>query len=315
MFFAKNFHNTLSKPVENDSSAIYIAGMNPLGFFLASRLQNAGHRVILIDTPKAAETYTGHELNIKTETPFRQTGFLFDCRYEIKENPRFLLICGNPDTSFSQLAAISPSKLQKTVIVSISAFSEGDKLMETLRLPVINAYFGSWFKFNGTRLEFLGGDASLTLSLDNVDERAKAIRGLFEKTKTDIRINCSYDDRRNFWEFFIPWAAVSLCRTATGKNILSLTGEDAGRRLFDACLRELISLAGPDAVNLEYNDLLRSVYNIPDSFVPELSEQLKKHDFKLLSRLSAFIGSHADINKPTQELRRLLKTVYDKNLA
>ena len=311
MLFNKNI---LPVPPQNSPYPIYVLGLSSLGLYLACRLRLAGNRVILLSSPDKAEYYARNDISLKEDRSLHARRLHFETAYRMRETPQLLIIASGLLSLRADLSLVSPSKLKETPVMNFSLQEDTTALADFLRTPIIQSYYHGFFNTDKNQLTAFGSPGFISVSIDEEDDRVANLRSLFSQASLDLKAD--NDNRRNFWNYIIPFMVSSLVSAAAAKNIYAVTKEESGRTLIDSCITELSVAAANEQIILDHNDLLRRIYNTPPNFSSSLQNALKLGDSSSLNDLAAVFHNLAGRTRGSfPSLRRLLKDIYDKTLA
>ena len=310
------FGSSLSAPAPQPETPADIAvlGSNPLAVWLAVRFAHAGHRPLLITTPAEASAFQNTEFSLKEDRTVITHRISFPADYKLGSTPELLIIACSPTELRRHLPLLNPGKLTGTTVLNCAVSSDTSYLGAFLKTAVIPAYFQGAVCREKNHLTTLSRDNSFTLSLKENNRTFENLHNLFETA--GIELAGIADDRRNFWEWFIPRTAAALLAGLYRQNIYGLMKNEPVRKQLEALITELSELAAADDVLILPSDMLHTVY----AFTPSWKFALQSEDKKLVTsefgRLSTLLQNQAEASgRPIHLLRRLLDEFYNKILA
>ena len=297
MFFS---HDTSS---DNSTTDVYVAGLSPLGFFIAHTLQKKGLNVTFLDSPTRISKFESSDIIFKEQRLLQNQRANFKYSFEMTDTPKALFITDLFANTIIPL--ITPSKIKNCLVINFSLENSSQELKDILKTTIIQAYFQGYLHQDKNHISVLGSDNTILTDIDETEPRAFKIKELFEDSK--ISILASDKKRTNFWKFFAPFIISNLLSAFRGKNFYALCKNENERQNIDTCINEIISLAAEEKINLEHSEILINLYNIPSGYTALLQNNSSAHALDVLSSL---LGK--DIHKKTPFLYSLLKNIYNK---
>ena len=299
MFFSHNESSSNS----NIKTDAYIAGISPLGFFIAHNLQKKGFNVTFLDSPTRISKFEGLDIIFKEQRLLQNQRVNFKYSFEMTDTPKFLFI--SDLFANTTIPLLTPSKVKNTLVINFSLENSPQELKEILKTPVIQSYFLGYLHQEKNHLSVLSSDNTMLVDIDETDAQAFKIKELFADSK--ITVLTSDKKRTNFWKFFAPFIISNLLTSSRSKNFYSLCKNESERQNIDICINEIISLAADEKINLERSEILINLYNIPSGYTTLLQNNTSPH---IIDVLSSLLGR--DMHNKAPFLYSLLREIYNK---
>lgn len=301
-------------PLPENPADIAILGSSPLAAWLAVRFAHAGHRPLLVTTPAEVPAFQNAEFSLKEDRTVITHRIGFPADYKLGPVPELLAVACSPTELRRHLPLLNPSKLTGTTVLNCAVSSDTSYLGAFLKNAVIPAYFQGSISRDKNHLVTLGRDNSFILSLKENHRTFESLRSLFDSAGIDLAGIA--DDRRNFWEWFIPRTAAALLAGLHRQNIYGLIKNEPMRKQLETLIGELAELAAADDVLILPPDMLHAVYAFPAAWKFPLQSDDKKLVTAEFGRLSTLLQNQAETaGRPIPLLRRLLDEFYNKILA
>lgn len=309
-----NSNPSSAAPLPENPADIAILGSSPLAAWLAVRFAHAGHRPLLITTPGEVPAFQNAEFSLKEDRAVITHRTSFPADYKLGPAPELLVIACSPTELRRHLTLLTPSRLTGTTVLNCAVSSDTSYLKAFLKTAVIPAYFHGCISRDKNHLATMNRNNSFTLSLKEDNRTFEDLRSLFESA--GIELAGIADDRRNFWEWFIPRTAAALLAGIHRQNIYGLMKNEPVRKQLELLIAELAELASADDVLILPPDMLHAVYAFPAAWKFSLQSDDKKRVTAEFGRLSTLLQNQAETaGCPIPMLRRLLDEFYNKILA
>ena len=309
MFFNKATTNHIS-PTDQ---VIYILGSNALAFFLGARFINAGEKVIFLNSDKD-KNQNSSELLVKDERFINRYRYTPEFSVNIRHKVKMLVITEEASTLKAQISGILTSKINNIPILIFTRLEDDRFIAEYLHHSLIRGYFNGCLQADKNTVSLIGTSNRFTLVVPKNDIYFSTLKDIF--TRSEIETEYVSDEKGAFWSHLASFGSAALLSAANGKNIYLLTKDENSRKTMDALIAEMQKLASSDKVNLEYTDILKTIYNMPSAYVTDLQQAITEKNFKEIDLFSNLLNNRAQthhIQIPT--IKHLLGLLYNKTLV
>lgn len=127
MFFRKDIFNikpaTLEPEAEtaedevrnppSDTRPVYVIGDNALTCYLAAKLTDAGHDVIVIAGKENNLSFSTNGISLKEDSSLKLSRYKFNTSFWIKEEPKLVIIAADAGHVNASLAAVAKDKIAR----------------------------------------------------------------------------------------------------------------------------------------------------------------------------------------------------------
>ncbi len=289
------------------SKKISILGTGPTALYIASSFQKIGHDVNIICPPLSNRKNI--DITIKDSTKLSSSHFKINLSYELSNNPDFLFIASELPNLHSDLLLISPSKLSKTNIISLTPSVNPNFINQNIGQQSISAYLSAWLSQNGNTISLNSSSPQIIFNLPSDSKETSQIQNIFNNN--DIKLIFKDSPLENFWNWFAPIALTYIINNAITGNIKDLSKTIDGRNILDNCINELSQLALLDGITLNKTTILSNLYNAPTNHF-STKDVSKSYSQQLLSKINMLLFrniSPEDKRFPT--LKNLLNKIYN----
>ena len=125
MFFRKDVFNPKLEELENDSLSveetniplqtdkrpIYVIGNNALTCYLAAKLTDAGHRIIVISDKENNISLSTNGISLKEDSSLKLSRYKFDTSFWLKEEPKLVILSAAAGQINPFLTTLSKEKI------------------------------------------------------------------------------------------------------------------------------------------------------------------------------------------------------------
>lgn len=313
MFFNKT--ETEDKtPISHPDEAVYILGTNTLAIYLAAKFSENGEYPIILGSTRELENIQ-HEFTIKDERFINRQKYTPRTACSISLKAKALIITAESSRIKSQLITILPNKLsEETPILLFTILKDTSFISECLKQPLIKSYYHGCLGEDKNNISIIGRQNNIYINSTAENKNFSKINALFRENLAKTIFIPNETDA--FWNYLAPHATISLLSAAHGKNIYYLTKDETSRQEMDSVINEIQKIAQKHKTNLEHTDILKTIYNIPSSYVSPLQNALNSGDIKEIDNFSDILSNLATKSKiSTPTINHLLNLIYNKTLV
>lgn len=245
----------------NDKKPVYVIGDTPTAFYLAAQLTLENENVRLLasglEEPSASLLLNDLSTQQKRTASIKTTSLM-------REPASAVLLCMAPEKINSGLTYISAPKTLGCPVVSFCHTAETDFINRLLKRVVIPAYFDGWFQTSKeNEITFLGCSKGITVSLDENHQHHSVLQKILAKSY--VKTTCNPDNNKNFWNYFIPYAACSLFSLQNGPQLRNIAQKSDLRQFMNTLIDELIFLA-PEELDINKEQMISGLYQTPNNY-------------------------------------------------
>lgn len=268
--------NEAPKIVESQSAPICILGDNTLAYYLAGKFSSIGEKVVIVSNNFVSSNKVFNNISLKEDYNLQKNRCSFTTSFWIKDAPKLLVITSSINNFKASITTLSPSKLKATPILCLTPLKEISYLQAFLDKEIILGYFDGYLGQKDTDIILYGKAPNLKICLNaKHHDEIDFIADTFKK----IQIDSSTETNKDicFWDFFAGYVITTLLTTAYNKSIFDITKDRQKRETLRNLATELSLLAKSENVNIDTEELLRKIYNIPSSFSSSLRGDILKN--------------------------------------
>lgn len=300
-----------SKDLVSSSAPIYILGDNTLAYYLAGKFSSSGEKVVIISNNFVSSNKVFNNISLKEDYNLQKNRCSFTTSFWVKEHPKLLIITSSINNFKASITTLSPSKLKATPILCLTPLKDISYLQAFLDKEIILGYFDGYLGQKDTNITLYGKAPSLKICL-NAKHHSEIdfIADTFKK----IQIDSSTEEKKElcFWDFFANYAISTLLATAYNKSIFDITKDRQKRETLRDLASEISLLAKSENIDIDTEDLLRKIYNIPSSFSCSLRGDILQKKTAELNYICTVLLNVAQKNQcQTPTLTNLIREIHN----
>lgn len=255
MFFRKDIFNikpaaldpeaeTAEDEVRNppsDTRPVYVIGDNALTCYLAAKLTDAGHDVIVIAGKENNLSFSTNGISLKEDSSLKLSRYKFNTSFWIKEEPKLVIIAADAGHVNASLAAVAKDKIGAAPVLCFTPLKDVNYIEAMVGGNLFRAFFDGYLQQNGQQV-FLYGRTPQVKICKNVNwEKENPFPDIF--AYTGLNIGYETDTVRCYWEFFAPYAVGSLLSALNNKNLFDITKDKQLRDQIPRLIAETAAIA------------------------------------------------------------------------
>lgn len=256
------FTKTLTPQKTSNPKKINILGDSALGLTIANELQNIGHKINIICSPQTADEYNATDFVFKDSRFLQHHRTNFSFSFEQKYSPDLLIIASDIVALRQDLLLLSPTKLQKTMILNLSPCSPQSMLAEILGSTVTEARNHSLHWKNQNTISNSESGITLYLSPNTKDNQISILQEILKNSKIEIEQPESFN--LCHWEWIALRTLLMLCLYLK-QPIQSLHKDSYCRSQAENCLKEISHIANLNPQTINTSKIINSIQNIPNN--------------------------------------------------
>lgn len=306
--------NTLSPSPNNDTKPIYILGTNALACYLGAKFMDAGERVIILDSRRENHNLSTNGISLKEDYSLKKSHYIYETSFWSKEEGKMLIITAPSSEINSAITAVSPDKFSLSPIICFTLLKDTAYLKDILGSSFAKAHFSGWLKRNEQNIILADHAPIIKFYSPLDDELRQQISLLF--SSANLKTEFTNGESSAFWNYFAVFALGSLVTAAYNQNLAQILKNKDALEYLRLLISEIYLLAKTDNVELEPDNILQQIYNIPSGYIFPLHEETKNggnSGFNMLSSTITQSARRGNIKIP--ELSQLINKIYNIYLS
>ena len=170
MFFRKDIFNTKPAALEpeaetaedevrnppSDTRPVYVIGDNALTCYLAAKLTDAGHDVIVIAGKENNLSFSTNGISLKEDSSLKLSRYKFNTSFWIKEEPKLVIIAANAGHVNASLAAVAKDKIGAAPVLCFTPLKDVNYIEAMVGGNLFQAFFDGSLQQNGQQVFLYG---------------------------------------------------------------------------------------------------------------------------------------------------------------
>lgn len=326
MFFRKDILNPKPSSLEpetfiaedevtnlpSDLRHVYVIGDNALTCWLAAKLTDAGHNVIIIAGKENNLSLSTNGITLKEDNSLKKSKYKFTTSFWIKETPKLVVITADAGHINASLAAVSKDKIGTAPVLCFTLLKNTDYLEAVIGGNFCQGFFDGYLQLEEQQL-FVHGRTPQIKICKNIDwQKSNPFLSVF--SYTNLPVSYETDVNAAFWEHFAPFAAASLLSAFHNKTIFEITKDKQLRECLPQLLSETVQIAAIEQVKLDEERLLKKIYNTPMNYRYPLQNEINSSRFGETNLISSVLINTARKGKfrfRDTQLNHILKQLYN----
>ncbi len=303
------------KTSDQNDLPIYIIGKNALTYYLATQLQDAGNKVIiLLEHNKIKNSSSLNTISVKEDRSLTQKRHRFESSFLMSKPAKMVIITTEYDYLNTSLSNISRQKIGDAPVVCFTPIKDISYLRDLLGKNIHPAFFYGFLNYNNKALQILGRASSITICPPQGKDIDKKALEIFNHTT--ITTNSSEQHLQSFWQYFIAYAVGSIFSASENKKISDILKDKVQKDKIKPLVDEFIALATSEGVVINDRIVLKDIYNTPIKYVYPLHNAIANNQKTEFNLISSIINSVAHKSKtPIPQTNLLLKKLYNQVLT
>ncbi len=292
---------------------VYIVGDNALTCYLAAKL-SPFRKVVIISGTSENTSLSTNGITLKEERALQKQRCIFQTSFMIREKPEVLIIAASPHKIKAAIAATASKNIGDAPVLCFTPLKNFNLFTGLFNENIFRAFFDGYLSLENQQLSQLGRQPSITLCMDEKNPYFQLINELF--VLSDITTRTETDETSAFWNYFTTYAAGSLLSAYFNKNFAQITKDKSLRDNIKPLVKELCTIAKSENETINEEEILKKLYNTPNSYIYPLQAEFslgKIGELDLLS--SCFLDISQKKKLPNTEIRKILNKLYNIILA
>ena len=326
MFFRKDIFNAKPAALESetqtakdeatnpisDTRPIYVIGDNALTCYLAAKLTDAGHKIIVIAGKENNLSLSTNGISLKEDSSLKLSRYKFNTSFWIKDEPKLVIIAADAGHINASLAAVTKNKIGTAPILCFTPLKDINYIEAMVGGNLFRAFFDGYLQQDGQQV-FLYGRTPLIKICKNISWEKE---NPFSDILADTGLNIEYktDTSRCYWEFFAPYAVGSLLTALNNKNLFDLTKDKQLRDQIPLLIAETAAIAAGEGLKLDCEPLVKKLYAAPMNYRFPLQDEINSGGYgeaNLISSVLMNSARSAKIRFMDSRLNKILKQLYN----
>lgn len=326
MFFRKDVFNTKPSELETEPSPeetkkdihsadkrpIYVIGNNALTCYLAAKLTDAGHNIIIMSDKENNNSLSTNGISLKEDSSLKLSKYKFNTSFWVKEEPKLVLLTADAGHINPFLAAISKEKINMAPVLCFTPLKDINYLEAMVGGNVFRAFFDGYLQQNDQQVFLYGRTPQIKICKNINWEKENPFTDIFN----NIGINISFETDISlcYWEFFAPYAVGSLLSALHNKNIFDITKDKQLREQIPLLLTEISEISASEGIKLNCEELVKKLYAAPINYRYPLQEEIDTGGYgeaTLISSVLMNAARSAKIRFMDSQLNKTLKQIYN----
>lgn len=170
MFFRKDIFNTKPAALEpeaetaedevrnppSDTRPVYVIGDNALTCYLAAKLTDAGHDVIVIAGKENNLSFSTNGISLKEDSSLKLSRYKFNTSFWIKEEPKLVIIAADAGHVNASLAAVAKDKIGAAPVLCFTPLKDVNYIEAMVGGNLFRAFFDGYLQQNGQQVFLYG---------------------------------------------------------------------------------------------------------------------------------------------------------------
>lgn len=303
--------NTDTK-VSSDKRPVYIVGNNALTCYLAAKLTDAGHNVIIISDKENNISLSTNGISLKEDSSLKLSRYKFNTSFWIKDEPKLILLTADAGQINPFLAALSKEKVGTTPVLCFTPLKDINYLEAMIGGNVFRAFFDGYLQQNDQQIFLFGRTPQIKICKNINWEKENPFADILDNLS--LNISFETDVAMCYWEFFAPYAVGSLLSSLYNKNLFEITKDKALRDQIPALLNEIVEIAGAEGIKLNTDELIKKLYAAPANYRFPLQEEINSGGYgeaHLISSVLMNAARSAKIRFMDSQINKILKQIYN----
>lgn len=303
----------VSEQMPEKHAPVYIIGDNALTCYLAAKISPVRKTIIISGTSENTSLST-NGITFKEERTLQKKHCTFQTSFMIREKPEAVIIAASPHKIKAATAAAASKNIGDAPILCFTPLKNFNLFTGLFNENIFRAFFDGYLSLENQLLSQLGRQPSVTLCMDEKNSCFPVIKELF--SASDIAIHPETNETSAFWNYLTPYAAGSLLSAYFNKNLALITKDKSLRDNIKPLVKELCAIARSEIETINEDDILKKLYNTPNSYVYPLQAEFSLGKIGELDSLSScFLDISQKKKLPDTEIRKILNKLYNIILA
>ena len=306
--FSKNAqHDLICDPCQKP---IYILGGGNVGSYLATKLKNYGHKVIVISSPISNKILKTEGINIYEEFANKNTNSVLNTSLKIESEPSMLIIATKANKLKLAITAINPKKLNKCPIVDFTIGDNEQYLRNYFGYSNISKAFleANISKNKYGKTQILRSEPKIFISPANGFAHKEIYNIL---SSTGLNVKTITDKISAFWNLFTPYFVGSIITTLYNQNINDVLENQKRKKIIYACINEIESLAKSEKAQINKQQIINKLHNISDDYTFPLHRDINTGKIGESGIFQELINSKTEINKvKCKVIKSIFRQIY-----
>ena len=300
------------KSLPSDTRPVYIIGDNALTCYLAAKITDAGHNVIVIAGKGNNVSLSTNGISLKEDSSLKLSRYKFTTSFWIKEEPKLVIITADAGHINSSLAAVSKTKIGGAPVLCFTPLKDINYLEAVVGGNLFRAFFDGYLQMENQQV-FLYGRAPQIKICKNINwEKENPFPELF--SYTGLNISYETDTSLCYWEFFAPYAVGSLLAALNNKNLFDITKDKQLRDQIPLLIAETAEIAAGEGLELNKDALIKKLYAVPMNYRFPLQDEINGSGCGETNLISSVLMNAARSGKTRfmdSRLNKILKQIYN----
>lgn len=300
------------KVASQDRRPIYIIGDNALACYLAAKLTDDGHHVIIIAGKVGNNSLSTNGITLKEDSTLKKSKYKFITSFWIKNQPKLVILTSDAGKINASLAAVSKEKIGAAPVICFTPLRDINYLEALVGSNLFAAYFDGYLQLSNQQLFLYGRPPLIKICKNQNMEKQNPFTDIFMASTLNISYETSID--KNFWEFFSGFAIASLMSALHNKTVFEITKDKKLREEIPPLISEMAKLSASYNITLDEESLLKKIYNTPMNYRYPLQDEINSGRYGETNLISSVLVSAARKGKirfQNTELNSLLKKIYN----
>ena len=262
------------------SNKIHILGNNALSYALGAKFLNHGDNVQIL-SPRFTGSRKGiHKFTVKEKDVIVSVNEIRTDAF-MHEEPDFLIITGATHQYKKDLTLISPQKLKNTTVLCLTPIFDNSLINGFINSFCISGFQNNIVLKKDNTILLPQGPLKFTIHNTSTNKNGiKKIKHLFEQTDLDAEFSNNFSHL--FWEHFCPFAISYLNCLHQKRPVFENLQKKEQRDIIKKLCAEIHSLAVSQGCQMEYNQIIKKIYNIPAGTAYPLQNGLFLSEFNYI---------------------------------
>ncbi len=304
--------NEVSSPVIEDKRPIYVVGNNALTCYLAAKLTDAGHNIIIISDKENNISLSTNGISLKEDSSLKLNKYRFNTSFWIKDEPKLIILSADAGQINPLLAALSKEKVGTTPVLCFTPLKDINYIEAMLGGNIFRAFFDGYLQQNEHQIFLYGRTPQIKICKNINWEKENP----FADILNNLGINICFETNiaLNYWSFLAPYAVGSLLSSLHNKNIFDITKDKELRDQIPILLDEIAEIAAAEGLKLNTEELLKKLYAAPMSYRYPLQDEINSGGYGEANFLSSVLmnsARSAKIRFMDSHINKILKQIYN----
>jgi ketopantoate reductase len=300
-------HNLVCTPCKKP---IYILGGGNVGSYIATKLKNYGHKVIIISSHISNKILKTEGVNIYEEFSDNNINAVLNTSLKIEEEPSMLIIATKTNKLKLALTAINPKKLNKCPIIDFSIGNNEQYLRNFFGYSNISKAFleGCISKNKYGKTQVLSCEPKIFISPANGFAHKEIYNILYS---TGLTIRTITDKISAFWNLFTPYFIGSIITTLYNQKINNILENNKRKKITYACVEEIENLAKSEKIEINKQQIINKLHNISGEYTFPLHRDINIGKIGESGIFQEIINEKTEKNKiKCKIIKSIFKQIY-----